>query len=928
MSEGKKPLRGLGKKHPSTVKSEASQGERQPVTRASTSTKEKIPFRELPPKKKVCRLLAILAITLAILCVAAFAVLYARVPELDLANFNYIQNARILDKDGQFYQELQGSEKREVVSIDQIPEDVQNAFIAIEDQRFRNHHGVDFPRFTKALLGVVFSGNLDGPGGSTITQQLIKLTHLTSERTIDRKFQEVILAMRLEKVYSKDQILEAYLNKINLSQAWGVQAASKVFFNKDVSQLNIAQAAILASIANSPSYYDPYTYTTDAEGNTAFAKDDQGRFILSENNKSRSYLVIDKMLELGYIDQAAYDTAYNALSTNDVGLTYTETQESYSYFTDAVYENIMTDLMATYDYSEEEASEYLLNGGLTIESTVDPKVQEIMETCAKDDSLYPSQSGAAAEASAAQSADTGETYNYIPQVGMTVIDNKTGHVAGIVGGREEKSNLSLNRATQKFQPGSSTKPLTTYGPGLDTGAITLASVFQDVPISYQNWKPQNAEGGHGGATTVREGIVNSTNIVAVQANLETGLDVSAKYAEKLGLEIVKDGDKNDMSPAALALGGYTNGQSTLAMASAFSTFPNMGEHKNAVFYTRVTDPSGKVILENKNESEQVFKAQTAYLITDALKGVVQGGTTSISVAGQPVAGKTGTTDENRHAWFCGYTPYYSMAVWYGYDNNVVETSQGTYYLNIDVFGGSKPGPASMFEEVMNQVHADLEASDFPANPGGISTASVDKVSGKLATSLTAQDPRGSMAINEMFVDGTAPTQQDDVHVNADLCSVTNAYATGFCPDHKTVCRVKPVNPHFPEGVTPLQGVSYDDPNVYAPDDGQTCPIHTSANNTDIKLMVSGGAVGGTINMANGRAIVLVANGPSNQSTTFASSSGSIVVNATGNQATLTAASPGTATVTITQKMSYTVSRGGQAKSYEASFTKQLTIIVL
>ncbi|MDO4288099.1 MAG: transglycosylase domain-containing protein [Eubacterium sp.] len=928
MSEGKKPLRGLSRKHQTTVNSGVSQEETPQSSKAVKTKGAKIPFRDLPPGKKILRILLTLVIALAAVGVIAFAVLYARVPELDVANFNYIQNARILDKDGQFYQELQGSERREVVSIDQIPEDVQNAFIAIEDQRFRSHHGVDFPRFIKALLGVVSSGSLDGPGGSTITQQLIKLTHLTSEKTIDRKFQEVILALRLEKVYSKDQILEAYLNKINLSQAWGVQAASKVFFNKDVSQLDIAQAAILAAIANSPSYYDPYTYVTDEDGITVIDKDDNGNYILSENNKSRAYLVIDKMLELGYIDQGEYDTAYNELATNNVGLTYVENQESYSYFTDAVYEAVLDDLMETYDYTEAEASEYLLNGGLTIESTVDPKVQGIMETCAKDDSLYPAQSGAAAAASEAQSADTGESYNYIPQVGMTIIDNETGYVAGIVGGREDKTNLSLNRATQKFQPGSSTKPLTTYGPGLDTGAITLASVFQDVPISYQGWTPQNAEGGNGGATTVREGITASTNIVAVQANLETGINVSADYAEKLGLEIVRDGDKNDLNPAALALGGYTNGQSTLAMASAFSTFPNMGEHKEAVFYTRVTDPSGEVILENKTESEKIFKAQTAYLITDALKGVVQGGTTTVSVAGQPVAGKTGTTDENRHAWFCGYTPYYSMAVWYGYDNNVVETSQGTYYLNIGVFGGSKPGPAYMFEEVMNQVHEDLPASDFAANPGGISTASVDKVSGKLATELTAQDPRGNMTVTEMFIDGTAPTQRDDVHINADLCSTTNAYATSHCPDHKTVCRVKATSPHYPEGVTPLQGISYEDPNIYAPDDGQTCPIHTSANNTEINLMVSGGAVGGTINMARGRAIVLVANGPSNASTAFSASSGSISVNATGNQATLTATSTGTATLTVTQKMPYTVSRGGQARSYEATFTKQLTIIVL
>lgn len=942
MSEEKKPLNGPRKRPSGSSNSAAPQKKRPKPSQSSKPSqgskpskpslmerfKNRTPFQELTPKQKIIQLLILLAVTLLVIGVVAFIVLYIRVPDLDMDNFNYIENARILDKDGNFYQELQGSEKREVVSIDQIPEDVQNAFIAIEDQRFRNHHGVDFPRFTRALLEVAFSGNLDGPGGSTITQQLIKLTHLTSDKTIDRKFQEVVLALRLERVYTKDQILEAYLNKINLSQAWGVQAASKVFFNKDVSQLSISQAAILASIANSPSYFDPYTYNTDEAGNSDFAKDEKGAFILSENNKGRSLLVIDKMLELGYIDQAEYDTAYNELTTNGTGLTYVETQESYSYFTDAIYESIMEDLMETYHYTDTEASEILLNGGLTIESTVDPKVQSAMEACSKNDDLYPAQSGAAAEASQIKSAETGEAINYIPQVGMTVIDNKTGYVVGIVGGREEKTNLSLNRATQKFQPGSSTKPLTAYGPGIDTGKITLASVFQDVPISYQGWTPGNAEGGHGGPTTVREGLTASTNIVAVQANLETGIDVSAEYAEKLGLEIVRDSDKNDLNPAALALGGYTNGQSTLAMASAFSTFPNMGEHKKPIYYTKVTDHKGKVILENKTEGEQVFKAQTAYLMTDTLKGVVQGGTTNISVAGQPVAGKTGTTDENRHAWFCGYTPYYSMAVWYGYDTNVVETSQGTYYLNIDVFGGSKPGPASMFEAVMNQVHADLPAADFPGDPGGISTATIDRVTGKLATDLTALDPRGSMAVNELFIDGTIPSQRDDAHVQVDLCNLTGAYATQFCPEHGNVVRVKPTTPHFPAGVTPLQGVSTSDPNIFIPDEGQNCPIHTSAASTDLQLMVSGGVIGGTINMANGRAIVLVANGPANNSTSFSASSGNVAVNASGNQATLTATSPGTTTITVTQKMPYSISYGGQAQSKEAVFTKQLTVIVL
>ncbi|MEF9919188.1 MAG: transglycosylase domain-containing protein, partial [Eubacterium sp.] len=599
------------------------------------------------------------------------------------------------DVHGNFYQDLQSSEQREVVSIDQMPEILKNAFISIEDQRFRTHKGIDLKRLGRALLSATTSGSLDGPGGSTITQQLIKLTHLTSDKTIVRKFQELILASRLETIYSKDQILEAYLNKINLSQAWGVQAASKIYFAKSVNDLSLSQSAVLASIANSPSYYDPYTYTENEKGEFIILIDPDGSYPLNEHNRSRSLLVIEKMNELGYINQAEYDQSKSELETNQIGLTHFEPNYNYSYFTDSVYDQIVKDLIAQYHYTEEEASNYLLNGSLIVHATVDPNVQAIMETKASDDNLYPGQSGSAASASAAKTADTGEVTNYIPQVGMTIIDNKTGYVSGIVGGRDEKTNLSLNRATRKFQPGSSTKPLTAYGPGIDTGAITLGTVYADVPISYNGWNPQNSGGGFSGLTTIRQGLTDSINTIAVQANVATGLDTAASYGENLGLDIVKTGDSsmNDMTPAALALGGYTHGQSSLAMASAFSSFPNGGVRTTPTFYTKVVDATGKTILENKPKTTAVFKPQTAYLITDVLQAAVNGGTTNIAINGQPVAGKTGTTDEERHAWFCGYTPYYSMAVWYGYDDNVVETNEGTYYLNIGVFGGSKPGPA-------------------------------------------------------------------------------------------------------------------------------------------------------------------------------------------------------------------------------------------
>jgi len=883
-------------------------------------------------KKKWSRKKKVWFTILMLLCVAIiaggsfFAYLYTQVPPLDTANFNYIENSKILDKDGNAYQNLMGSEYRETVTYDQIPENLSNAFIAIEDERFRSHSGIDYRRFTSALLNVVTSGSLEGPGGSTITQQLIKLTHLTSEKTINRKFEEIILAFRLEKVYSKDQILEAYLNKVNMSEAWGVEAASKVYFGKDVSDLTLAQSAVLASIVNLPSYYNPYVYTEDENGEFFIATNDDGSITYNPNNQERALLVIDKMKELSLISEADYTQAKTELETSQIGLVHNYPEYSYSYFTDAVYSQVLDDLMARNDLSEDEAIEQLLNGGLTIYSTVDANVQSIMESNAQDDSLYPSQSYAAAVASSEKSADLGEPVNYTPEVGMTVIDNQTGAVAGIVGGRTEKTNLSLNRALQKFQTGSSTKPLTAYGPALDTGAITLATTFENVAINVNGWQPQNAGGGYTGTTTVRTGLTNSINTMAVQALMESGLETSADYGRKLGLDI----SDADLGPAALALGGYSEGQTPLAMAEAFATFPNMGTYTEPYFYTKVVNSLGETILSNDTpETSQVFKPSTAFLVTDVLEDVVQGGTTTLSIPGQEVAGKTGTTDEERHAWFCGYTNYYTMSVWLGYDTNYVETSQGAYNLNIDCFGGSFPGPAAMFQSVMRDIHADLPSSTLPTAPDDIETATVDKMSGKLATSLTYEDPRGSQAYTEYFASGTTPTKNDDWHVSAEIDSSTGQLATEYCPENLVKTQVfldLPSDNIFPDGVSPVYSDFWVSSESALRLPTENCTLHTSKTasekakkDTDaeekdtepeteieepdpdsLNFTLNTKANAGSTTLSVGKTATLSVDGPANATTTFSSSNDNITLAANGNTATITAESKGSATITVTQ----------------------------
>ncbi|MGI6110023.1 MAG: transglycosylase domain-containing protein [Eubacteriaceae bacterium] len=761
--------------------------------------------------RRIGKIILWIILILFIVLAAGVAYLYSQVQELDMSGFTYDENAQIYDVSGNPYQSLQGSEIRDTVSITEIPPVLRSAFISIEDQRFYSHHGVDIKGIGRAVLGVVTTGSLEGAGGSTITQQLIKLTQLTTDKTITRKFNEWVLASRLERIWTKDQILEAYLNKINLSGVYGVKEAARQYFNEDITQMTAAQSAILAAIPKSPSYYDPYSYD---EGG-AIITDANGNAVLNPVNKERAKLVLAKMEELGYLNADEHQQALTDLD-NGAGLVYVNLTETYSYFTDSVYAQLLTDLESKYNYSEEEAAAYIQKAGLRVYSTVEPEVQNTLEKAAKDDDLYPGQSSEAARASELTGTD------YSPQVGMTVIDNSTGAVAGIVGGREDKTNLSLNRAERKFQTGSSTKPLTAYGPALDTKKVTLATVFNDVPIDWSGWRPNNASNTFSGPLTVREGLSGSINTIAAQVVAETGINTCADYATKLGLTLTDE----DRSGGALALGGYSEGQTPLAMAAAFSVFPKGGTYTQPYFYTRVEDSDGNVILEHSAGTSRVFSADTSYLITDTLKEAIQGQTTNISVSGTEAAGKTGTTDNNMHAWFCGYTPDYSMAVWYGYDENNVQTSEGDIVLNIGISGGSKPGPASMFEYVMNRLPVKTASFTIPSD---LVKADIDQSSGKLADELTDQDSRGSQRRTEYFTPGTVPSDKDDVHTVVEVDTSTGMLRSSGCPSkltaQKVVLDLSKIK--YPSGIVPVNGTWVPDSlNGIALSTLSTCTVHS------------------------------------------------------------------------------------------------------
>ncbi|MCL1802489.1 MAG: transglycosylase domain-containing protein [Eubacteriaceae bacterium] len=721
--------------------------------------------------------------------IAVLASWMSDAPPLGKINI-YKSATKIVDINGDFYQELESTQKRVPVSIDQIPELVQSCFVAIEDQRFYNHFGIDVRGTFKAVTNVLATGETDGPGGSTITQQLIKLTHLTSEKRIARKAQEWKLAYLLEKQYSKRQILEAYLNEVNMKHAWGIESASNLFFNKSVGELNLSQAAILTSIVNLPTVYDPYAYETDEDGNRVISRvvNDNGivRVNLNPKNRDRAILVLAKMLELGNITDREYEIAKAELENNEVDLQLPTSLEIYSYFTDACFNAVIEDMISSGWISRELAVSTLLSGGYTIHSTIDPVIQATLDKEVENDSNFPAQTSAARTASSILSDRSGEEIDLIPQIGGAIIQNETGYIVAITGGRGKKTgNLQLNRGVTKFQTGSTTKPITVYAPGFDTGALTLATTFDNVRMNFNGFNPTNSPGVYNGMTTCRAGIRESINIVAVHALYKVGFETSVEYGRKFGFDI---DPKDESAPGALALGGFTYGQTPLALASAFSTFPNAGNRVKPVFYTSVTSPSGQELCKPDSinaRTVSVISPEAAFITTDALKQVVRGGTTTISVPGQQIGGKTGTTNESQNVLFAGFTKEYTGAFWFGYDYLKV----GNTKLFINTTSGQTRSPAFFWERVFRGFYEakGLPNANLPSKPDGVITATVDSVSGKAPTELSYRDPRGSQVISEYFIRNTTPSQKDDLHVLASVCSVTGMLPSSYCPAVGRVC---------------------------------------------------------------------------------------------------------------------------------------------
>lgn len=704
------------------------------------------------------------------------------------------------------------------VTMDMIPEDLAHAFVAIEDERFYEHNGIDIKGIIRAGVRGLTSGNFS-EGASTITQQLLKnnvFTDWTKEERglnmdkIERKIQEQYLALELEKTSTKEDILLNYMNSINLGQnTLGVQAASQRYFNKSVSELSLSECAVIASITQNPSRFNPISHP--------------------DKNAERRSKVLKNMLDQAYITQAEYDDAmaddvYARIQTTNEEV---EDTSINTYFVDALTDDVLEDLIAA-GYNETQAYTLLYTGGLKIYSTQDPEIQAICDEVFNNEENYPAnakwllsyeltiqkkngdmenhstemlkgyfkeqnnnfnllysskeEANEAIEVYKEAHMEAGdEVFGEVisltpqPQISLVVEDQSTGSVVAMVGGRGAKEgSRTLNRATDTVrQPGSTFKVVSTYAPALDNAGLTLASVQNDAPFNYADGKPVRNWYGetYRGLCSLRLGIQDSLNIVAVKTLTQITPRLGFDYLQNFGFStMVESKEINNQIftdiHQSLALGGITNGVTNEELNASYATIANHGAYIKPKLYTTVIDHDGNVILDNSQaDSRQVIKETTAFLLTDAMVDVVTKGTGgSVNFGGMAIAGKTGTTSDYNDVWFAGYTPYYTATTWAGYDNNV------------KLSGDEKNLAKKLWRAVMSQIHTDLPNESFSV-PAGIVTATVCSKSGKLPIAGLCD---GTLS-TEYFADGTVPADSCNVHYQGGICQYSALPACDGCP---------------------------------------------------------------------------------------------------------------------------------------------------
>lgn len=667
----------------------------------------------------------------------------------------------IYDVNGDLITEIHDAQKRIPIKMSDVPEDLRNAFLAAEDNNFFNHAGFDAKGFLRAVYNNLVSAT--GEGGSTLTQQIVKQVFVGTERKMDRKIKELYLALDMERRYTKDEIFEFYINNVTFygNSAYGVEAAAQTYFSKSVSELTLSESALLAGIPNWPSYYAPNSDNIGSDSPAVKRRND----------------VLARMLRFGYITQEEFDQA----KTEEVNLKLSiNTGWPFPHFVDAVVHTHAIDaLMSTGRYeTRDEAAQAIRRDGLNIYTTLDPRIQTIVQDVMSDDKYYPKDTFEYPEGH----SRAGRRY---PQSAAVVMNPKTGYVYGMVGGREFNSVNRLNRYNLRFQPGSSIKPILDYGPAFELGLLAPASTIDDAPtvwpsVGAKDYTPENFGRNFKGLVTVRDALVHSDNIPAIKTYemilQNAGAKAGIEFAQKAG--ITNYGERNRNNPTAYAQLGTAIGSqevTPLEMAQAYSAFANKGISTSPIFVTKIVDRDNlEIFSATMGTQTVVFSEQTAWQITDILRDVVLRGTlTGANLRNYQVAGKTGTTNDNHDRWRVGYTSDYVFSLWMGNDNKQA-TVDGKVVFIPGTSSGS--GFSQAFGEIVRGTIGDNDVP-LPSRPSGLVQVTVCSKSGKLPGDYCTD------TVTDWFTNATVPTETCDLHVRVPICTVNGLLATENCPDH-------------------------------------------------------------------------------------------------------------------------------------------------
>lgn len=709
-------------------------------------------------------------------------------PTLDLAALDaQDKTSFIYDSEGNLITDYKGTEDRIMVSIDEIPEMLQNAFIAVEDARFYEHNGVDVKRIAGALVANFTSGSTQG--GSTITQQLIKQTVLSSEQSYKRKLQEAYLAMELETRYTKKQILESYLNTIFLGGSYyGVRVAAYGYFGKELDQLTLRECAMLAGLTRSPNYYNPRSnfYTRNTEGSNT-----------PDITNNRTDYVLRQMRENGLITAQQYNAALDRSTASVLEKSPASTDMyAYPHYVEYAISDVVDTFLDLNGLEDTSANRYamenkLRTGGYSVYLCLDTEIQEIVEDTLANWSDYPRLRDPSDKVYQSRNADGTYTEIEQPQAAACVFDYRTGELKAIVGGRyKPTTRKTLNRASGMTMPvGSSIKPLTVYAPAIDLGA-SPASIAYNMPVPISGWKDSSGKdswpknyggGGYKGPQSFRSALRNSYNTAAAQILMTyVGVSRSVEYLHLMGIP-----DKNiNADPFGLALG--SSGITPVQMAVAFGTIANKGVYQQPLSFSRIVDSNGNVVVDmhQQQDRHQVFKPSTAYLVVDMLKEAVQSGTgTKAKISSQVVAGKTGTNSDSKGVFFTGMTGWYSASVWIGHDNYKALSSKAT--------GGNAAAP--LWQSFMEKIHKaknldSREIIDGTPSDYNLVRVTTCGVSGQLATDACYNDVNGYKTITDYWSADSVPTAYCSMHKSVSICTESGLLATDYCPSYSVESR--------------------------------------------------------------------------------------------------------------------------------------------